>query len=137
MTPWIAMIRNGKAERGLNSRIPSGRTNAKGEFTMRVVYNSDRGEPVKFERIATNKYIVSVFDGTAVESNASTLRRPTTGPDGKPGETKGPAQRVPQVFANPFGLKGDGKFLKVGQPLTAVLIKLTTDGKIEVVASSP
>jgi hypothetical protein len=137
MTPWIAMIRNGKAERGLNSRIPSGRTNAKGEFTMRVVYNSDRGEPVKFERIATNKYIVSVFDGTPVDPNASTLRRPTTGPDSKPGETKSPAQTVPQVFANPFGLKGDGRFLKVDQPLTAVLIKLTTEGKIEVVASSP
>ncbi len=136
MTPWIAMIRNGNAKRGLNSRIPSGRTNAKGEFTMRVVYNSDSGKPVKFERIATNKYIVSVFDGTPVDSNESTLRRPT-GPDSKSGDTKDRAQRVPQVFANPFGLKGDGKFLKVDQPLTAVLIKLTTDGKIEVVASSP
>jgi hypothetical protein len=138
MTPWIAMIRNGKAERGLNSRIPSGRTNAKGEFTMMVVYNSDSGKPVKFERIATNKYIVSVFDGTSVDSNESTLQRPPAGPDSKPGgEIKGRAPRVPQVFANPFGLKGDGKFLKVDQPLTAVLIKLTTDGKIEVVASSP
>jgi hypothetical protein len=138
MTPWIAMIRNGKAERGLNSRIPSGRTNAKGDFTMMVVYNSDSGKPVKFERIATNKYIVSVFDGTPVDSNESTLQRPPAGPDSKPGgDTKGRTQRVPQVFANPFGLKGNGKFLKVDQPLTAVLIKLTTDGMIEVVASSP
>ena len=138
MTPWIAMIRNGKAERGLNSRIPSGRTNAKGDFTMMVVYNSDSGKPVKFERIATNKYIVSVFDGTPVDSNESTLQRPPAGPDSKAGgDTKGRTQRVPQAFANPFGLKGNGKFLKVDQPLTAVLIKLTTDGKIEVVASSP
>ena len=138
MTPWIAMIRNGKAERGLNSRIPSGRTNAKGDFTMMVVYNSDSGKPVKFERIATNKYIVSVFDGTPVDSNESTLQRPPAGPDSKAGgDTKGRTQRVPQAFANPFGLKGNGKFLKVDQPLTAVLIKLTTDGKIEVVASAP
>jgi hypothetical protein len=44
---------------------------------------------------------------------------------------------VPQVFANPFGLKSDGKFITVDQALTTVLIKLTTDGKMEVIASSP
>jgi hypothetical protein len=64
MTAWTPMPRNGKAERGLNSRIPSGRTNAKGEFTMTVIYSSDRGMPVLFDKIATNKYIVAVFDGT-------------------------------------------------------------------------
>lgn len=138
MTPWIAMIRNGKAERGLNSRIPSGRTNAKGEFTMMVVYNSVSGSPVQFERIATNKYIVGVFDGTPVDSKELTLEQPPADPGSKSrGDTKRGVQRVPQVFANPFGLKGDGKFITVDQALTTVLIKLTTDGKMEVIASSP
>ena len=132
MTPWIAMVRNGKAEGGLNSRIPSGRTNAKGEFTMKVVYNSDVSAPVKFEKIATNTYIVSVFEGAPVDSNESTLQQTPRDPDSNPGGIK----RVPQIFANPFGIKGDGKYLKVDQALTSVLIKLTTDGKIEVVAAS-
>jgi len=140
LTAWTPMPRNGKAERGLNSRIPSGRTNAKGEFTMTVIYSSDSGMPVLFNKIATNKYIVGVFDGTPMDSKDSTLELPRADPvdpksDG--GTKSAGTKRVPQVFANPFGLKGDGKFLTVDKPLTSVLIKLTSDGKMEVSASSP
>ena len=137
MTPWVAPARNSKAERGLNSRIPSGRTNAKGEFTMTVTYNSDMGKPVVFSKIATNKYIVGVFDGAPVDSKDSTLEQSLTEPKSSGGIKNPAAQRVPPQFANPFALKGDGKFLTVDKTLTTVLIKLTSDGKMEVVASSP
>jgi hypothetical protein len=140
MTPWVAVLRNSKAERGLNSRIPSGRTNSKGEFTMTVTYNSDSGQAVVFNKIATNKYMVGVVDGAPMDSKDSTLERKATDPiDPKSaGNIKvGAAKRVPLVFANPFGLKQDGKFLVVDKPLTTVLIKLTSDGKMEVVAASP
>jgi hypothetical protein len=140
MTPWVTVLRNSKAERGLNSRIPSGRTNSKGEFTMTVTYNSDSGQAVVFNKIATNKYMVGVVDGVPMDSKDSTLERKAPNPvDPKSaGEIKvGAAKRVPQVFANPFGLKQDGKFLVVDKPLTTVLIKLTSDGKMEVVAASP
>ena len=140
MTPWNTTSRNSKAERGLNSRIPSGRSNAKGEFAMTVTYNSDSGQPVLFNKIAKNKYIVGVVDGTPVASKGSKLERAAADPvdpkamgDKKNGATK----RVPQAFANPFALKGDGKFLTVDKPLTSVLIKLTSAGKILVVTSSP
>jgi len=140
MTPWTPMPRNGKAERGLNSRIPSGRTNAKGEFAMTVIYRSDDGKPVVFDKIATNRYIVSVFDGAPVDPKGSTPGLPLADPvDPKSdGGTKAAGtNRVPQIFANPFGLKGNGKFLTVDKPLTSVLIKLTSDGEMKVIASSP
>ena len=137
MTPWIPMFRNGKAERGLNSRIPSGRTNAKGEFTMTVVYNSDSGKPVEFNKIATNKYIVGVFDGVPVDSKDSTLNQPKDDDPKSADDSKdSKATRIPRVFANPFGLKGEGKFLTVDKALANVLIKLTSDGKMLVIASS-
>ena len=96
--------------------------------------------PVLFNKIATNKYIVGVFDGTPMDPKDSTLELPQADPvDPKSvGGTKASGtKRVPPVFANPFGLKGDGKFLTVDKPLTSVLIKLTSDGKMEVSASSP
>jgi hypothetical protein len=81
---------------------------------------------------------VGVFDGTPVDSKESAIEKPPAEPDSKTGgDTKRRVQRVPQVFANPFGLKGDGKFITVDQALTTVLIKLTTDGKMEVITSSP
>ena len=137
MTPWVTPPRNSKAERGLNSRIPSGRTNAKGEFTMTVTYNSDMGKPVVFSKIATNKYIVGVFDGTPIDSKDSTLEPSLTDLKSSGGIKNSAVQRVPQEFANPFALKGEGKFLTVDKALTTVLIQLTSDGKMEVVASSP
>ena len=138
MTPWSRITRNSNAERGLNSRIPSGRTNAKGEFTMTVIYNSDSGTPVVFEKIATNKYIVGVFDGAPMDSGDSTRELPKAEPVNSKldAELKNArSNRVPQVFANPFALKGNGKFLAVTKPLTAVCIKLTSDGKMEVLPS--
>jgi hypothetical protein len=107
---------------------------------MTVTYNSDSGQAVVFNKIATNKYMVGVVDGVPMDSKDSTLERKAPNPvDPKSaGEIKvGAAKRVPQVFANPFGLKQDGKFLVVDKPLTTVLIKLTSDGKMEVVAASP
>jgi hypothetical protein len=140
MTPWSTTPRYSTAERGLNSRIPSGRTNAKGEFTMTVTYNTDSGQAVVFNKIATNKYIVGVFDAAPVASKDSTLDLPVADPvDAKPADAKkvGAAKRVPQVFANPSGIKGDGKFLTVDKPLNTVLIKLTSDGEMVVVRASP
>jgi hypothetical protein len=140
MTSWTPMPRNGNAERGLNSRIPSGRTNAKGEFAMTVIYNSDSGMPVVFNKIPTNKYMVGVFEGAPMDSKDSTLDPSLAEPvdrNSAGGIKTAGTRRVPQVFANPFGLKGEGKFLTVDKPLPTVLIKLTSDGKIEVTASSP
>jgi hypothetical protein len=90
-----------------------------------------------FSKIATNKYIVGVFDGAPVDSKDSTLEQSLTDPKSSGGIKNPAAQRVPPQFANPFALKGDGKFLTVDKTLTTVLIKLTSDGKMEVVASSP
>ncbi|MBT4693428.1 MAG: hypothetical protein HOB73_08800 [Planctomycetaceae bacterium] len=140
MTPWTPMARNGKAERGLNSRVPSGRTNEKGEFTMTVIYSSASGMPVLFSKIATNKYVVGVFDGAPMDSKDSTLELPLADPVDTKSDRGTKAvvpKRVPQVFANPFGIKGDGKYLTVDKPLTSVLIELNRDGKMKVIALSP
>ena len=84
--------------------------------------------------------MVGVVDGAPMDSKDSTLELPladAVDPNSDGGTKAAGTKRVPQVFANPFGLKGEGKFLTVDKPLPTVLIKLTSDGKIEVTASSP
>ncbi|MEC7567044.1 MAG: hypothetical protein VX738_15290 [Planctomycetota bacterium] len=135
MIPSGASPKRSRAERGLNSRIPSGRTDAKGRFVMNIVYGTYDRRPAAFKKIPPNKYVVGVV--SAIPRDDDESNTPNGLPEVEPKKTDRDSSgesKIPLVFANPLGLKSDTKFLNVDRPLSQVRIKLTSDGTIEVVA---
>ncbi|MEC7567043.1 MAG: hypothetical protein VX738_15285 [Planctomycetota bacterium] len=136
MMPDGKSPKRSQAAQGLNSRIPSGKTDAQGQFAMSVVYNSHDGKAVNFRRIPPNRYAVGVVN-SVLGSRAAESGVPVPLPEVEPVQADkepGGNATIPLVFANPLGLQSETKFLHVDRPLSQVQIKLTSDGTIEVLA---